>query len=282
MAKLNQVLINDFISHRSASFWAAVLVVANTALGLGSGAANAQEGSAAAAAKALANPIPSMISVPFQYNYDSGFGPSDGNASTLNIQPVIPISINNDWNLISRTILPVKKQTDVFGDSGTQSGLGDTVQSFWFSPKAPTAGGLIWGAGAAIYVPTSTDDLLGVGKWGGGPTVVGLKQNGPWTYGGLANHIWTFDDDSINSTFVQPFVSYTTPEAWTYSLNAEATYNWNSNEWSAPVNANISKVVNFGDQLVSLSGGAGYYASSATGGPDGWRGRLVVTFLFPK
>lgn len=251
-------------------------------LATGMNTASAQSASTEEMAKQLANPIGALISVPFQYNYDSGHGSSDGNASTLNIQPVVPISIGDDWNLISRTILPVKSQNDVFGDSGHQSGIGDTLQSFWFSPKAPTADGLIWGLGAAFYVPTSSDPLLGVGEWGGGPTVVGLKQSGPWTYGGLANHIWTFDDDSINATFLQPFVSYTTPEAWTFSINAEATYDWNSEEWSAPLNGNVSKIVRFGDQMVSLTAGAGYYVDSATGGPDGWRGRLVMTFLFPK
>lgn len=237
---------------------------------------------AAELAKKLSNPIAAMISVPFQYNYTSGFGTADGNQSVLNIQPVIPISLNEDWNLISRTILPIVGQNDVFGRSGNQFGLGDTTESLWLSPKAPTAGGVIWGAGPIVYLPTATDSRLGAGKWGAGPTAVALKQSGHWTYGGLANHIWSFDNaDTINSTFVQPFISYSTPTAWTFALNTESSYNWNSSEWSAPVNVSISKLVHFGKQPVQFQLGTGYYVASSTGGPEGWKARFQVTFLFP-
>jgi hypothetical protein len=168
-------------------------------------------------AKQLSNPIESLISVPFQFNYDSGYGPNDGNKTVLNIQPVIPISLNADWNLISRTIVPVVSQNDIAGNSGHQFGLGDTLQSFFFSPAQPTSGGIIWGAGPAFLLPTATDPLLGGEKWGAGPTVVALKQDGPWTYGMLANHIWSFagdhSRDDVSSSFLQPFVSYTTPDA---------------------------------------------------------------------
>jgi hypothetical protein len=134
-------------------------------------------------AKQLSNPVSSLISVPFQANEDFNIGPANGTRFTLNIQPVIPISISKDWNLIVRTILPVISQTDVFGHSGTQSGLGDTTQSFFFSPKAPGPGGLIWGLGPVGYYPTNTNDLLGSDKWGLGPTFVGLVQKGGWTVG---------------------------------------------------------------------------------------------------
>ncbi len=234
-------------------------------------------------AKKLSNPIASLISVPFQFNFDSGYGTANGSLVTVNIQPVIPFSLNDDWNLISRTIIPVKYQHDLFGMSGSQFGLGDTVQSLWISPKEPTPSGIIWGAGPVIYLPTATDSRLGAGEWGAGPTALALTQKGPWTIGGLTNHIWSFDNGStINSTFVQPFLTYTTPTAWTFALNTEATYNWNSNEWSVPVNASVSKLVNFNGQPVSFQAGVGYYAASTTGGADGWRARFAVTFLFPK
>jgi len=139
-------------------------------------------------AKKLSNPIAAMISVPFQFNYDRGYGQADGDAMTLNIQPVIPISLNDDWNLISRTIIPVKSQSDIFGLSGTQNGIGDIVQSMWVSPKEPTSSGLIWGVGPVVYLPTATDSRLGAGEWGGGATVIALAQTGQWTIGALANH----------------------------------------------------------------------------------------------
>lgn len=117
-------------------------------------------------AKKAVKPIASLISVPFQFNYDQDFGSLDGHKSTLNIQPVIPISLNEDWNLISRTILPVVWHDDMAGPSGSQFGLGDTVQSFFLSPANPTASGLVWGAGPVFLIPTATDHLLGGEKWG--------------------------------------------------------------------------------------------------------------------
>jgi hypothetical protein len=237
-------------------------------------------------AKKLSNPVASLISVPFQFNYDSGYGPLDGHKSVLNIQPVIPISINDDWNVISRTIVPIIWQNDIAGDSGRQFGVGDVLQSFFFSPKQPTAGGLIWGAGPAFLLPTGTEPLLGGEKLGIGPTVVLLKQNEGFTYGALANHIWSVagDDsrDDISSTFLQPFVSYTTPGAWTFTLNTESTYDWKSDQWSVPINASVAKLVNIGKQPVSFQIGARYWAAAPDNGAEGWGVRAGVTLLFPK
>jgi hypothetical protein len=237
-------------------------------------------------AKKLSNPIASLISVPFQFNYDHGYGPLDGDKATLNIQPVIPMSLNEDWNLISRTILPVTWQNDIAGPSGSQFGLGDVVQSFFLSPAKPTGSGIIWGAGPVFLIPTATDDLLGGEKWGAGPTVVALKQEGPWTYGVLANHIWSFagsdDRSDISSTFVQPFLSYTTPDAWTFALNTESTYDWEAEEWSVPINFTVSKLVKIDKKPISLTAGVRYWAAAPENGPEGVGFRLAVTFLFPK
>ena len=238
-------------------------------------------------AKQLANPVAALISVPFQLNYDPNVGPQrSGDRWTLNIQPVIPVSISEDWNLISRTILPVINQHDIASNSGTQTGLGDTVQSFFFSPKKPTANGIIWGVGPALLLPTGTDDLLGSDKWGLGPTAVVLKQHGPWTYGALANHIWSVAGNSsragVSSTFIQPFVAHTTRDAWTYSLNTESTYDWKSEQWTVPVNAMVSKITKIDRHLVSFGAGARYYVDSPDDGPKGWGVRLIVTLLFPK
>jgi hypothetical protein len=168
-------------------------------------------------AKKLSNPIASLISVPIQYNFDQGIGPADdGRKHFVNVQPVIPFSLNSDWNLISRTIVPIVGQEDIFPGAGSQYGLGDTVQSLFFSPKLPS-NGIIWGVGPVILLPTGTDRLLSAEKWGAGPTAVALTQQNGWTFGVLANHIWSFAGDDarsdVNATFLQPFISYTTPDA---------------------------------------------------------------------
>lgn len=238
-------------------------------------------------AKKLSNPVAALISVPIQVNYDDEIGKAElGKKWTTNVQPVIPIEIDTHWNVISRTIVPLVSQTDIFAGSGRQTGLGDVVQSLFFSPKAPTAGGWIWGAGPVFLLPTGTDDLLSGGKWGAGPTAVVLRQKDGWTFGALGNHIWSFAGDSargaISATFVQPFLSYTTKTATTYGLNTESTYDWKSSRWTVPLNASVSQVLRVGDQLISVAGGLRYWAQAPDSAPSGWGARVVVTLLFPK
>ncbi|MEP9388850.1 transporter [Mesorhizobium sp. KR9-304] len=234
--------------------------------------------------KQLANPIASLISVPFQNNFDVGAGPDDdGFAYTLNIQPVIPISLNDEWNMISRTILPVSYKD--YTPEGDVFGLGDITQSLFFSPKTPTAGGLIWGVGPAFLLPTATDDFLGTGKWGAGPTGVALVQKGEWTVGALANHIWSFAGESdrtkVNSTYIQPFLSYALGHGRSVSLNTETTYDWVNEEWTVPINLGFSQVLKLGEQPISFQVGGKYYAEAPDGGPE-WGIRTTITLLFPK
>ena len=244
-----------------------------------------QSDAAAELAKKLSNPVAALISVPFQHNFDFGAGPNgDGFQYKLNVQPVIPISLSEDWNLISRTIIPYVYQENIFGTSH-QSGLSDTVQSLFFSPKEPTSGGWIWAVGPVLLLPTATDDLLGAEKWGAGPTALALKQQNGWTYGVLANHLWSYAGTSsraeVNATFLQPFVSYTTKSSTTFGLNTESTYDWDRSQWTVPLNVSVSQLLRIGKQPVQFSLGTRYYAERPIGGPD-WGLRFAVTFLFPK
>ena len=167
-----------------------------------------------------------------------------------------------------------------------QSGVADITQSFFFSPRQPGANSVIWGAGPVILIPTGSDELLGSEKWGLGPTVVVLKQQHGWTYGALANHIWSVGGDSqradISSTFLQPFLSHTTKDAWTYSVNLESTYDWKGEQWTLPLNVTAGKLTKVGGVPVSFTGGVRYWLDSPENGPHGWGFRFVVTLLFPK
>ena len=230
-------------------------------------------------AKKLANPIAAMISVPFQYNYAQTFN-EDGYRNLLNIQPVVPISISKDWNLISRTILPIIQQKDVQPNK-TQFGLGDATQSFWFSPKEPSSSGWIWGVGPAALIPTGTDGI-GANSFALGPTAIVLKQEGPWTYGMLINQLWnTGGQSDISSMFIQPFLAKGLGKGRTVSLISESTYNWKTHQWTVPINLLYSKVSKWGTQMVSNQVGAGWYATGPSGGPE-WQLRYMMILLFPK
>ncbi|MBT4530125.1 MAG: transporter [Phycisphaerae bacterium] len=238
-------------------------------------------------AKKLANPVAAMISVPFQGNYDRKIGPNnDGDRYQLNFQPVVPIELNDDWNLISRTIVPIIDQNNILPGSGRQKGVGDVLQSFFFSPRKPTDSGWILGAGPVFLLPTASNDLLGAEKWGAGPTFVGLRQEGPWTYGLLANHIWSFAGNKnradISSTYAQPFASYTTKDAWTFTAQTEMTYNWKTDEWSIPLEGTAAKMLSFGNQKVTIFGGLKYWVDSPDSGPQGLGFRFGITLLFPN
>jgi hypothetical protein len=232
-------------------------------------------------AQQLSNPVAALISVPFQFNYDQTYG-EDGYKNQLNIQPVIPISISENWNLISRTIVPVIQQDDVIPGT-SQFGLGDTTQSVFFSPKAPTKSGLIWGIGPVALIPTGTDNLS-ADTWAFGPTFVVLKQSNSWTVGALGNQLWaTGGPADINAMFLQPFVAKALGKGRTISFNTETSYDWNNEQWTIPFNLIYSKVSKIGEhQLVSNAFGIRAYADTPYGnGPD-WGVRYVFTLLFPK
>jgi hypothetical protein len=231
----------------------------------------------------LNNPVASLISMPLQSNWDFGIGPSDAYRYTLNVQPVIPITLNDEWNLISRTIVPIIDAESPAPGIDDASGLGNITQSFFLSPQKPTAAGLIWGAGPVFVIPTATNDLLGGNQWGMGPTALVLKQKDGWTLGMLANQLWSFNggNDSFNATYLQPFVAYTTKTHTTFAINSESTYNWIDSQWTIPFNLMVAQLVKIGEVPVQFQLGGRWYAEKPDGGPN-WGLRFAVTFLFPR
>jgi len=236
-------------------------------------------------AKKSLNPVAALISLPLQFNQDYDIGLKDDAKRTwLNIQPVIPVSLNQNWNVIIRTIVPLIDMDSPIPGGDDESGLGDITQSFFLSPKDPIDG-WIMGAGPVLYYPSATDETLGSEKWGAGPTVVLLKQESGFTVGLLANHIWSFAGDDeredLSATFLQPFVGYTTKTLTTLMINTESTYDWEADQWTVPINVMLNQMFKIGPQPLSLQFGYRYYAEKPQYGPD-WGIRFTVTFLFPK
>lgn len=231
-------------------------------------------------AQQLANPIAAIISVPFQLNYDQNIGDNDGTRTTMNLQPVVPFSLDNGANIVTRTIIPYIWQDDVIGTS-SQEGFGDVLFAAWYSRT--TESGLTWGVGPAVQIPVSSD--VATNTWAAGPTGIALKVKGPWTFGGLFNHLWDLENDTEkekSATFIQPFAAYTTPDAWTFSFSSESTYDWVAKDWSIPVNFSVSKLKPIGKVPVSWQAGVGYWLTTPDSGPEGLRFRLQAQFVFPK
>jgi hypothetical protein len=247
-----------------------------------------QADQAADLAKQLSNPVASLVSVPFQENWEFGVGPDEdeGTRFQVNFQPVMPFSLNERWNLIVRVIVPFISQPPLAPGAEATFGIGDITPSFFFTPAVPR--GFIWAVGPVFLLPATSDPFLGTEKWGTGPTGLILKESGPWTFGALVNQIWSFagEDDrtDVNQTFLQPFLAHNWPTGYTLTLQSETSANWEApdgDEWTIPINLIVSKVVKIGKKPMSVGGGVGYFVDSPEGGPD-WKLRTVVTLLFPK
>jgi len=241
---------------------------------------------AAELAKKLANPVASLISLPFQNNTDVGIGDYNGSKNILNIQPVIPIKLSAKLNLISRVVLPVVSQHNITGKDGEQqSGLSDALVSAFFSP-AEAKNGVVWGAGPAFLVPTATNDLLGTKKFGVGPTALLLKQANGWTYGALVNQIWSVAGDKeradVNQMYLQPFLVKNWKSGAGLGLNAEMTQNWEASTTTIFINPTVSGVTKLGKQIISIAVGPRIQVAAPDGNKADLGVRAALTFVFPK
>ena len=245
--------------------------------------APAATSSAGDLAAKLTNPVADLISIPLQMNTYQGLGADgQGKGYDLVFQPVVPLKLNADWNYIVRPVISLGALDNVDGYSGT--GVGPLVIETFLSPNNNDK--FIWGVGPVLSTPALSGQQFGSQQTGLGVTAVGLYMEKPWTVGLLAYQTWDVGGSAqagtANNTYWQPFVSYVTDNAWTFSINTQSSFNWDSRRSQNPVNATISKLSKIGDVPVSYSIGARYFATSVPGGPTGWGVRAGITFLFPQ
>jgi hypothetical protein len=237
-------------------------------------------------AKQSQNPIANLISMPFQNNANVNVGRLDNDQNILNIQPVIPFKLTDDWSLITRWILPVVYQPPLFQGDDADLGLGDFNPSFFLNTNLSR--NLMAGIGPTFLLPTSTDRRLGPGKWSTGPTAAIVWTPGNWVVGALANNIWSFagssNDPKVNQFLLQYFVNYNIAKGW-YLVSAPIiTADWtrdSGDQWTLPLGGGVGRVFNIGAQPVNMSLQAYDNVITPEGGPD-WQLRFQVQLLFPQ
>ncbi len=261
---------------------------------LGDGHVDPGEGEAGELARAVQNPIADLISLPFQNNTNFEFGPKEKTFNRLNIQPVIPFSISDNWQVISRTILPIISQPQLLPGQSRETGLGDTTFTAFLSPKAPAfSGKLIWGAGPVVLIPTASDDRLGADRWGLGPSAVFLTMQGPWVAGSLFSQVWGTGGSgnrysSNVSVFTwQYFVNYNLPGGLYLTSSPLITANWkaqrSSDTWTVPVGGGVGKIFRFGENLPPMNASVQtFYNAARPKGVGRWELRVQLQLLFPK
>jgi len=231
------------------------------------------------------NPLADVVTVPLQHNWDFGIGAREAMKYTAKLQPIIPFPIETNWVLFTRTIVPFTYAEASSTGDHDKAGLEDTSLSLFFSPRHAGRAGVFWGAGPAFLLPTATEDELGNGKWGAGPTAVVAMQPGRWTGYLLTRHVWSFageeDRGYVSETLLQPSLSYTLRTHTSVGLSSEAKYNWRSEHWNVPLNLSISHLFKIGKLPVKLALGGRLYVERPAGGPD-WGLRCTLTFLFPE
>jgi hypothetical protein len=239
------------------------------------------------AAKLAQNPIASVISVPLQNNTNLNVGPADGARNVLNVQPVVPLSLTDNWNIITRTILPVISSPALAPRGSSTNGIGDTLFTAFLSPAHSE--GWIWGVGPVIQAPTHSNSSLGNNDWGLGPSfvVLHLERGSPWLYGVLVNNVWSVSrsgSHSYNNGLMQPFVNYNMTKGWYLVSSPIITVNWDargSQQWTIPLGGGFGKIVHWDRLPVNLQLAGYYNVARPTEGPN-WQIRTQIQLLFPK
>ena len=228
-------------------------------------------------AKIAQDPIANIISVPFQNNTTFGVGPFDRTMNVTNIQPVIPFA---DGKVITRVILPIVNQPNVFAQSGNFNGIGDANLSVFYTKK----GKVSWGVGPVFNLPTAGDNL-GIQEWGVGPSVVGVIKPSNWVIGMLINNVWSMESDNAAFT-IQPFINYNLPKGYYLSTSPKVVANWeadSNNSWTIPMGIGVGKIVKpKGFLPFNIQVGADYLIESPEFTGGNWTFKFTFTALIPK
>jgi len=233
-------------------------------------------------AKEKHNPFADQITVPIQLSSSLQVGPGNGTAGGLNLQPAIPISLGQDWLLITRPSLSLLATEQ----PNRKLGLGDLQVQNYFTPRS--ADKWIWGIGPVLQAPAATEDVLGAGKWCAGPAVGLVFMSGPWVNGILVNHIWSFAGDrernAVSLSTFEPVISYNFESGWYLSFDSTITADWNAPaeaRWTVPVGLDAGKAFQLGKQSLSVQLGT-YYNVRRAEETGRWLVRLQVSLVFPK
>jgi len=238
-------------------------------------------------AKLAQNPVADVISIPLQNNFNYNYGPHNGNQYVGNVQPVIPFSLTENWNVITRTIVPVIHQPRLAPDYGDTWGMGDIQFTTFLAPVKPT-GGIIWGVGPIVQFPSGTDNSTTAGKWAAGPSAVALRMDGPWVYGALVNYLSSFtgqeDRGAVSQWTVQPFMNYNLPDGWYLTTSPIMTANMmaeGSQQWTVPLGGGVGKIVHLGKLPLNVQLQGFYNVAHPDIGPE-WSVRFTVQMMLPK
>jgi hypothetical protein len=237
-------------------------------------------------AKQAQNPIANVVSIPLENDFNPETGINQKDSYVLQVKPVVPFKLSDDWTLITRTIVPVIQVPDLSPKVRGVTGLGDIQESLFLSPAK--SGSVIWGAGPVITFPSASHDILGTGKLSVGPTVVVLTIQGHWLYGVLAQNLFSVEGPSsrarVNQMLVQPFVNYNLSDGWYLVSSPVITANWkvsSDKRWLVPVGGGIGKIVHWGRLPVNVAL-QGFRNVEHPAGTTPWSLRFQVQFLFSK
>jgi hypothetical protein len=205
----------------------------------------------------------------------------------LNIQPVIPINLTADWNLITRTIVPVIYEPYISPAAGNAAGMDDAQIALYLSPAAPKDS-IIWGVGPAISFPTATERYLGQGKFSAGLSAVVLTIRGPWLVGLLATDSTSVGGESdrpdVHQFLVQPFVNFNFPHGWYLASSPIITANWKASSderWTVPLGGGGGKILRIGTQRLNVHVQA-FDNVVHPHDAGNWTLRVQVQLLFPR